>query len=75
MPRDTDQSGDTSPSVLQAIQAERDCAADLYQAACTLMRYKLDAASWINLENAAARWNAAMQFARNTELRKDKPSA
>jgi hypothetical protein len=72
MPKATDQSGDTSPSVLGAIQAERDCAAELYQAACTLMRYQSDKYCWNNLQNAAARWNAAMQFARNTELREAK---
>lgn len=56
----------------QAIQHERDCALSLYNAACTLMLHshrRHDADSWHNLENAAHRWNAAMQAARNEAIR------
>lgn len=43
-------------------------ATDLYQAACALMRNQKDANCWHNLQNAAARWNAANQAANNDRI-------
>jgi hypothetical protein len=45
-----------------------DAAGELYQAACTLMRYQRDKNCWHNLQNAAARFDAARQYAHNAQL-------
>lgn len=59
-----------SDEVASAIVEDQECAADLYQAARTLMRYRDVPECWTNLQNAAMRWNAAMQARRNAELTK-----
>ena len=44
---------------------------DLYGAACVLMRHRhtSDDADWENVQNAAMRYNAARQAARNAVIR------
>ncbi len=69
-----------SPSELDAttgsaaLVREQDAANELYQAACTLMRYK-EAAQWNNLENAAHRFNAARQGRINDEIMRQNDQA
>ncbi len=63
------------PTAEELLQHERDCAQDLYQAACCVMRYQSHKDCWTNLENAAARWNAARQYCWNAKLRDGKKIA
>lgn len=59
---DEERSGSSfaAPAGSAALVREQDAANELYQAACTLMRYK-ETQQWNNLENAAHRFNAARQ--------------
>lgn len=60
-------SSSLQPAGSAALVRELDAANELYQAACSLMRYK-ESDQWHNLENAAHRFNAASQSRINDDI-------
>jgi hypothetical protein len=65
---------------LTRVQADARCdgmeaAIDIYQAACSVMRNRDNENSWQNLQNAAARWNAASQAANNDRIASNESSS